>query len=917
MSDSTDLNSFLKDELIGRLISLQEENLQLKHQVKERQKELRMAIELSSYLNKPELTYDSLLTEIVNLIPESFQYPERTCARITFWGNEYITVYFKPTQWCLSADICENQQPVGKIEVFYLEEKPESDSGPFLKEEQALIQTLADNLGIYSEKLALKLKLNQSEEKFSVLFQNSPVAKCIVDRTENYRILEVNDKFLNLTGFLREELEGDFLHAINFIVNDATKWIFSSETLNRTSAKDIELKFRNKSGDEKTGLLSCETINFQSKELILIVINDITESKESQRKAELQNQQNEKRLQGIFDTMQDAFFQADINGRFTFVNPTALHMYGFTTVDELIGQPTSILYANADTRLDLIEKLKVFAKINDFTAKARKKDGTTFWVSMNVQFVYDEKGSISGTQGIVRDITERIEFAHKLQESEKKFRDIFENMPSGYILFELIYDEQGNPVDHRLLEANAVFDEYTGLKRTEQLGLCSKELSWTWPDEVTQAYYNVAISGKTFSQERYNDSLNRYYDIRVSSPAKGQFALLFNDITKRKQAEEERYELLNRFQQIAKHIPGFIYQYHLRSDNSSHFPYASEAIKDIYGVSKEQARSDAQCVFDVLHPDDLQRVSDSIMESARNLTLWNDRYRVNLPTGRTIWVEGKSTPVKLEDGSVLWHGYIHDITELISYQEELIKAKEKAEESDKLKSVFLLNVAHEIRTPMNGILGLLQVLQQSVLSEADRSEFLSFINQSSERLIYTIENIIEISKIEIKDVKTDITRFDIQDVFIELYGKYNSTITSKGLDFVIRNMYEFAFFQINSDRQVIFKIFKHLLDNAIKFTPKGKIEIGASDLDASWCLYVSDTGTGMSESIQQHVLKPFVQADMGLSRTYEGLGVGLTIVKGYVDLLGGELKIESGIGTGSKFSIYIPKSQSYIKSDFK
>lgn len=287
----------------------------------------------------------------------------------------------------------------------------------------------------------------------------------------------------------------------------------------------------------------------------------------------------------------------------------------------------------------------------------------------------------------------------------------------------------------------------------------------------------------------------------MSSPAKGQFALLFNDITKRKKAEEERYELLNRFQQIAKHIPGFIYQYHLRTDNSSHFPYASEAIKDIYGVSKEQAMWDAQCVFDVLHPDDLQRVSDSIMESARNLTLWNDRYRVNLPTGKTIWVEGKSTPIKLDDGSVLWHGYIHDI--------------------------------------------------------------------------------------------------------------------SKGLDFVIRNMYEFAFFQINSDRQIISKIYKHLLDNAIKFTSKGKIEIGASELDASWCLYVSDTGTGISESIQQHVLKPFVQADMGLSRTHEGLGVGLTIVKGYVDLLGGELKIESGTGTGSKFSVYIPKSQSYIKSDYK
>lgn len=129
-----------------------------------------------------------------------------------------------------------------------------------------------------------------------------------------------------------------------------------------------------------------------------------------------------------------------------------------------------------------------------------------------------------------------------LARSEQKFHDIFEHMPSGYILFELIYDQNGNPVDHRLIEANAEFDKQTGLNRNEQIGRTSKELPWYWPEDVTQRYYQVAITGKSFAYERYNDSLDRYYDIRVSSPNKGQFALLFNDITSNKQAQEKLLE---------------------------------------------------------------------------------------------------------------------------------------------------------------------------------------------------------------------------------------------------------------------------------------------------------------------------------------------------------------------------------------
>jgi len=135
------------------------------------------------------------------------------------------------------------------------------------------------------------------------------------------------------------------------------------------------------------------------------------------------------------------------------------------------------------------------------------------------------------------------------------------------------------------------------------------------------------------------------------------------DITERKQAHESILEALTRIDRLAQHVPGMLYQYHLRPDGSSCFPYASTGIKEIYGVLPEQVSHDAQAVFKVIHPDDLQRVSEGIQVSARELSDWHDQYRVNLPDGRTIWVEGEASPESASDGGILWHGHIRDITE--------------------------------------------------------------------------------------------------------------------------------------------------------------------------------------------------------------------------------------------------------------
>ncbi|HRE89659.1 MAG TPA: PAS domain-containing protein, partial [Myxococcota bacterium] len=165
---------------------------------------------------------------------------------------------------------------------------------------------------------------------------------------------------------------------------------------------------------------------------------------------------------------------------------------------------------------------------------------------------------------------------------------------------------------------------------------------------------------------RHSDGAWRWHEARGVAIAlgegRGAFLGIARDVTGARLAREEVSEALNRIHRLADHVPGVLYQYCLRPDGSSCFPFATAGMRDIYGVAPEEVVDDATPVFRVLHPDDLPRVSESIAESARQLTTWRATYRVCLPGREVIWVDGESSPQQMPDGSILWHGYIREVT---------------------------------------------------------------------------------------------------------------------------------------------------------------------------------------------------------------------------------------------------------------
>ncbi len=244
--------------------------------------------------------------------------------------------------------------------------------------------------------------------------------------------------------------------------------------------------------------------------------------------------------------------------------------------------------------------------------------------------------------------------------------------------------------------------------------------------------------------------------------------------------------------------------------------------------------------------------------------------------------------------------------DLVAKNAELISAKEKAEESDRLKTVFLQNMSHEIRTPMNGILGFLELLRISDLDDATKGEYIDIMNESGNRLMDTINNIVEISKIESQliDVREEIV--NINQCLESNYEVFKYPAATKGLHLNMHMGIGAHRADLLTDKYILNILFTNLLANAVKFTSKGSIDFGAT-IEGDWLVcFVKDTGTGIAPDRCAAIFDRFVQEHLESTRPYEGSGLGLAIVKAYVDMLGGQVWVESSVGVGSTFWFKIP-----------
>ncbi len=243
----------------------------------------------------------------------------------------------------------------------------------------------------------------------------------------------------------------------------------------------------------------------------------------------------------------------------------------------------------------------------------------------------------------------------------------------------------------------------------------------------------------------------------------------------------------------------------------------------------------------------------------------------------------------------------------------LLKAKEKAEESDRLKSAFLSNMSHEIRTPMSGILGFSNLLKDPGLSAIKKHEFTNIIQKNSYRLLNTINDLVDISKIEAGQMKVSNSETHLNQLLDELYAFFAPEANSKGLTLTTLPMLSFDGFTIFTDNNKLHGILTNLIKNAIKYTEKGRITFGYFQEDNFIKFFVKDTGIGVPKDRQQAIFNRFEQADIEDTKVLEGSGLGLAIAKAYVEMLGGRLWMTSEEGKGSNFMFTVPYEKKTVQ----
>ncbi len=391
------------------------------------------------------------------------------------------------------------------------------------------------------------------------------------------------------------------------------------------------------------------------------------------------------------------------------------------------------------------------------------------------------------------------------------------------------------------------------------------------------------------------------------------------DITEHKNSEEVIIRLNERISMATHSAQVGIWDWDLGNSKLEW----DEQMYSLYGRKKEILSTDFETWLNGIHPNDKARSESEAILALSHEKDYDSEFRVIWPDGSIHFLKSKAQVIRDVNGKPQrMVGVNYDITPLKQVEQELLYAKERAEEGDRLKTAFLANMSHEIRTPMNGILGFAGLLKEPKLSGEEQQEYISIIEQSGARMLNIINDIIDISKIESGQMKISVSPTNINEQIEFIYHFFKQEADKQGLQLHFRKSLPAKLSIIRTDREKVYAIMTNLIKNAIKFTPKGTIEFGylpgsvethAPSLQEPslytpnlLTFFVKDTGIGIPVGRQSAIFDRFIQADIGDKRAFQGAGLGLSISKAYIEMLGGKIWVESEEGKGSCFYFTLP-----------
>ena len=355
------------------------------------------------------------------------------------------------------------------------------------------------------------------------------------------------------------------------------------------------------------------------------------------------------------------------------------------------------------------------------------------------------------------------------------------------------------------------------------------------------------------------------------------------------------------FKAFMENTPAFVY---IKDENLNHI-YKNKMVESVVKSTNKNELSSAKIIFEPHVAEMLEQTDRKVLNSElKNIDL---QYFCKMKD-QEIWLHDYKFYLKLPNEKPVIGGISFDISIVKETEQELIKAKEQAEESDRLKSSFLANMSHEIRTPLNSIIGFSELLGDDDYGVEMKNSFISHIIANGNNLLNIISDIVDISKIESGEITIRKTTFQVENFLIEIKDMYELKAKEKQLSlkcFCSCNNKNEAIIVI-ADKERLVQVFNNLISNALKFTSEGHIEIGCYQSGEMVEFYVKDTGIGIPADYLEKIFVRFRQVEASYTRKYGGNGLGLAISKNLVELMGGKIRVESELGKGSTFYFTLP-----------
>lgn len=708
------------------------------------------------------------------------------------------------------------------------------------------------------------------------------------------RVVLVNRSFCNTFNFTPEEVEGKpFLELRNQQFNvPGLRQLLLEILPKNTQFEDFIAELPAGNDMRKTFVLNARRIydDPNSTRLILLAMEDVTE----RMLAEQELWESEQRFRSLANATATAIFVYQ-GERFVYANPAVTEITGYSAEEFLQMKFWDIVHPDFQ---DLIRQRGIDRQRGKpvparYSFKVIRKDGKEIWIDFTAGKI--TWNGQSAAIGSAFDITRQKEIEDALRESEQRFRSFFENNMAVMLLID--------PDDGRIVDANPAASQFYGWTREEIMKKRIMDIN-TLPSEVLKVeMQKVRDQLRSHFEFRHRRADGSERDVEVFSSkvhiaGKDLLFSIIHDVTAKKQAEVQTRLLGKSVEQSPVSI--------IITDASGTMIYVNPMFTKITGYEFHEAIGNTPRILK--SGVQSQEFYENLWKTISSGQTWAGELCNRRKDGTLYWEDAIISPILNEYGLITnYVGVKEDITERRQMLQDLIRAKERAEESDRLKTAFLTNLSHEVRTPMNAIMGFTELLRREELPQDKKNEYIEIVHRSGQDLLSKISDIVEISKIETRQVTFSPETFDLNQLLRELQQESLAFLPrDKEIKLAFSILRPDTEYFLRTDRAKLRYILSAFLSNGIKFTEKGFVDLGYEEQDGNIVLFVRDSGIGIDSKYHEAVFQRFFRIENDMAIKAGGLGLGLAISKAYAELMGGKIWVESEPGKGSTFRLSIP-----------